>query len=144
MVNGLKHRLEAEGDGLNTMRADLVHSLKTWYSEGESKQFYELSTLLDPRFKDTVFSSSEAAEIAKQLLLTEMCIVGHVTECETQMKIATDSTREADSVTSLCTSLIHKNNAQTSTTSSRVGPEQELQLYFSKNLSDNSSNPLQY
>ncbi|KAJ8879619.1 hypothetical protein PR048_020227 [Dryococelus australis] len=69
---GLIQTLVAEVDGLSTTRADLLHILKTQYIEMGSNQFYAVGILLYPRLKDTVFSSSEAADKVKQLLLAEM------------------------------------------------------------------------
>ena len=35
----------------------------------ESNEYYSLATLLDPRFKQRVFSSSSSAALAKQMLI---------------------------------------------------------------------------
>lgn len=47
----------------------MLRSLKERYRDMESNEHYAIATLLDPRFKQKVFSSSASAALAKQMLI---------------------------------------------------------------------------
>ena len=49
----------------------MLSSLQTHYTGMESNRFYAVATLLDPRFKLKVFSTSSSKALAKQMLIAE-------------------------------------------------------------------------
>ena len=55
--------------GVMRMKREMLKSLKDHYRHMESNKYYSLATLLDPRFKQRVFSSSSLAALAKQILI---------------------------------------------------------------------------
>jgi len=73
IVNSILRSLEvSDGDsGVTKMKREMLVSLQTRYSDVESNKFFALATLLDPRFKQRVFSSATSAAMAKQMLISE-------------------------------------------------------------------------
>ena len=73
VVNSIIHSLEiTDGDaGIMKMKREMLKSLKDCYRHMESNEYYAIATLLDPRFKQRVFSSSSSAVLAKQMLIAE-------------------------------------------------------------------------
>ena len=69
VVNGIMHSLEiSDSDaGVTRMKRDMLRSLREHYRLMESNEYYAIATLLDPRFKQRVFSSSAA--LAKQMII---------------------------------------------------------------------------
>ena len=51
------------------MKREMLRSLRERYREMESNEYYAIATLLDPRFKQKVFSFSSSAALAKQMLI---------------------------------------------------------------------------
>ena len=51
------------------MKREMLRSLRERYRQMESNEFYAIATLLDPRFKQKVFSCSSSAALAKQMLI---------------------------------------------------------------------------
>jgi len=59
-----------DGDvGVMKMKREMLNSLKERYRHMESNGYYAIATLLDPRLKQKVFSSSSSAALAKQMLI---------------------------------------------------------------------------
>ena len=50
------------------MKEEILASLKHHYQNMESNKYFAVATVLDPRFKDKVFSSMSFGMIAKQML----------------------------------------------------------------------------
>ena len=73
VVNSIIRSLEiTDGDaGIMKMKREMIKSLKDRYIHMESNEYYAIATLLDPRFKQRVFSSSSSAALAKQMLIAE-------------------------------------------------------------------------
>ena len=71
VVNSIMRSLEiSDSDaGVTRMKREMLKSLKDRYRHMESNECYSLATLLDPRFKQRVFSSSSSAALAKQMLI---------------------------------------------------------------------------
>ena len=71
VVNSIIRSLEIfDSDaGVMRMKREMLKSLKDRYKHMESNEYYALATLLDPRFKQRVFSSSSSAALAKQMLI---------------------------------------------------------------------------
>ena len=55
--------------GVMKMKREMLRSLKERYKHMESNKYYAIATLLDPRFKQEVFSLSSSAALAKQMLM---------------------------------------------------------------------------
>lgn len=67
IVNSLKYdleRVELEKSGLQGIRNDLLASLKERYKEFETEVVYSTATILDPRFKDQMFSQQNYSKSA--------------------------------------------------------------------------------
>ena len=73
VVNSIIRSLEiSDSDaGVMKMKREMLKSLKDRYKHMESNEYYAIATLLDPRFKQRVFSSSSSAALAKQMLIAE-------------------------------------------------------------------------
>ena len=71
VVNSIMCSLEiSDSDtGVMRMKREMLKSLKDHYRYMESNKYYSLATLLDPRFKQIVFSLSSSAALAKQILI---------------------------------------------------------------------------
>ena len=71
VVNSIIRSLEITDGyaGAMKMKREMLKSLKDRYKHMESNEYYAIATLLDPRFKQRVFSSSSSAALAKQMLL---------------------------------------------------------------------------
>ena len=57
--------------GIMKMKREMLKSIKDRYKHMESNEYYAIATLLDPRFKQRVFTSSSSAALAKQMLIAE-------------------------------------------------------------------------
>ena len=57
--------------GVTKMKREMLISLQTHYNDVESNKFFALATVLDPWFKQKVFSSATSAAMAKQMLISE-------------------------------------------------------------------------
>ena len=55
--------------GVMRMKREMSASLKQRYSDMESNEYYAVATLMDPRFKQRVFSSSSSGSKGKQMLI---------------------------------------------------------------------------
>ena len=75
VVNSLVHFLENtstdKDEGVRTMKRKMLLSLNNRYATIETNKFYALPTLLDPRFKVWVFSSTSSVIQARQCLTAE-------------------------------------------------------------------------
>ena len=73
VVNSIVRSLEVfdtDSDiGVMKMKREMLKSLKERYRHMESNEHYAIATLLDPQFKQKVFSSSASAAVAKQMLI---------------------------------------------------------------------------
>ena len=73
MLNSIIGSLEiSDSDtGIMKMKREMLKSLKDRHKHMESNEYYAIATLLDPRFKQRVFSSSSLVALAKQMLIAE-------------------------------------------------------------------------
>jgi len=69
VVNSIMRSLEVFKSDIDAMKMkrEMLRSLKECYRYMESNEYYAVATLLDPWFKQKVFSSSAAAALAKQM-----------------------------------------------------------------------------
>ena len=67
----LENDINEDDAGVKRMKREMLRSLSSRYSDVETNKFYCLATILDPRFKLRVFSSSTSAALAKQMLISE-------------------------------------------------------------------------
>lgn len=67
----LQEGTSSEDSGVTRMKKEMLSSLKSRYSDMESNKCYAIATLLDPRFKLKVFSTSSSKALAKQMLIAE-------------------------------------------------------------------------
>ncbi|XP_065891705.1 zinc finger BED domain-containing protein 4-like [Dysidea avara] len=70
MVRVLRKTLEQSGEdrGVHSMKSAMLESLQKRFYDIEETDFLVLSTMLDPRYKDKFFSSTNSHESAKDLL----------------------------------------------------------------------------
>ena len=54
--------------GVQTMKSEMLKSLKTRYAAVEENEYLAIATTLDPRFKDKYFSGPSERAAARQLL----------------------------------------------------------------------------
>ena len=105
IVNSISRSLEgadAKADhGVMQMKREMLSSLKSRYNNIESNKYYALATLLDPRFKQQVFSSPSAAALAKQMLISSF----------EELEVACLSTPGTQSFSPKCIRLEGDNNA---------------------------------
>lgn len=74
LVHIIEHDLEKPappGSGLQSLKNDLLASMKIRFSKLENDQILASATLLDPRFKTSPFQDPQKAENAKARLLIE-------------------------------------------------------------------------
>ena len=73
IINSLKRILIVEDDdtGIMSMKRKMSLSIADRFTDIERHEFYSLSTLLDPRFKDKVFSSHAAVIHSREQLLAK-------------------------------------------------------------------------
>ena len=71
VINSIVRSLDVlEADvGVMRMKREMLASLKQRYSDMESNEYYAVATLMDPRFKQRVFSSSSSGAKGKQMLI---------------------------------------------------------------------------
>ena len=62
----------SDDSGIRTMKAQLLHSLKSGFSGIEENKELSLATILDPRFKDKFFSGNIIQATIKEMLVEEM------------------------------------------------------------------------
>ena len=72
VVNSIMRSLEVSDSdaGVMKMKREMLASLKHRYENMESNEYYAIATLLDPRFKLRVFSSTSSGALAKQMLIS--------------------------------------------------------------------------
>ena len=73
IINSLQRKLIVEDDdmGIMSMKRKMSLSIADRFADIERHEFYSLSTLLDPRFKDEVFSSHAAVVHSREQLLVK-------------------------------------------------------------------------
>ena len=74
-ICGLCLTLEKNDDsdrGVRTMKADMLQSLNDRYDGVEEEEVLAVATILDPRFKDKFFSTTNAKATAREMLITKM------------------------------------------------------------------------
>ncbi len=72
VVNSIMRSLEVSDSdtGVMKMKRGMLASLKHRYENMESNEYFAIATLLDPRFKLRVFSSTSSGALAKQMLIS--------------------------------------------------------------------------
>ena len=72
IVNSLNKLLQVneEDHGIMTMKRKMLLSMQSYFASCETEDLYCLSTLLDPRFKDRVFSSQSRMVSSKEMLMS--------------------------------------------------------------------------
>ena len=68
VINSTMRSLEIS-DSDAGMKREILRSLREHYRQMESNKYYAVAPLLDPRFKQRVFSSSPYVVLAKQMLI---------------------------------------------------------------------------
>lgn len=73
IVNSIIRSLETEDNdsGVSQMKRQMLVSLHARFADIESNKLYVMATILDPRFKQRVFSTASSAALAKQMLISE-------------------------------------------------------------------------
>ena len=105
IVNSIQKFLETSDSdfGVMKMKTEMLASLKRCYQDMESNSFFVVATLLDPRFKDRVFSSKSSGMTAKEMLISMYEAQAHTDIAESPL----DSTQpmEDGSVSASCSLL---------------------------------------
>ena len=73
IVNSIICSLETEDNdsGVSQMKRQMLVSLHARFADMESNKLYVMATILDPRFKQRVFSTASSAALAEQILISE-------------------------------------------------------------------------
>lgn len=145
-VNGLRAQLSepTEPPSLASIRKDMVHSLNNRYSNAESNILYTFATLLDARFKNTVFHSDQAADEAVTLLKNEITRYDG-TEAEPAEKTALNKQSTANpcnSIHDLYRGIMKRKNS--TRCALHCTPEEELTSYLAEPLLEITSDPVKY
>ena len=145
VVNSILRYLESdisEDDvGVTRMKREMLRSLDSRYSDVETNNFYCLSTILDPRFKLHVFSSSTTAALAKQMLISEyeQFQLSQASKTDTDPPAAKHSLYSASQ--EFCNDIIGEKSDYESSTDS---VEYAADSYIKEQNQPRASNPLLY
>lgn len=146
IVNGLKLDLEQmPGTSVKHMTKDMLFHLNSYYSDVEHNDLFTFATILDPRFKTTVFSEPAVAEVAKQKLsdmLTEVAEETDVVESR-ESKVSKESVG-SQSMTSVYSRLIAAKTQAHAHTTFVTSPRQQLQQYLAEPLQSTNGSPFAY
>ena len=82
ILRSLQEGNSTEDNGVISMKREMLSSLQTRYAEMESNKCYAIATVLDPRFKLKVFSTSSSKALAKQMLIAECEELGTISNSE--------------------------------------------------------------
>ena len=63
-------QVDEEDHGIMAMKRKMLLSMQSHFASCETEDLYCLSTLLDPRFKDRVFSSQSKMVSSKEMLIS--------------------------------------------------------------------------
>lgn len=145
IVNGLRLDLSNNtekilADGIKS----IIYHLDMYYKDIEENELFAFATILDPRFKASVFRSKESSQAMKQKLLDTLEAEQHEdtsdnTATETSVEVAASSSPGL--LTGIYKKLISANTYDTDT---HLAPSRELDQYLSESLSPTDSNPVEY
>lgn len=92
-INALQNFKSTLGS-IQRFRNDLLTSLKRRYQSVETEKVYALGTILDPRFKGSVFLSKENLEKAKSTLTMEISDISILQADDTDLQSSEQSQRD--------------------------------------------------
>lgn len=152
VVNSIIRSLEIfDSDaGVMRMKREMLKSLKDRYKHMESNEYYALATLLDPRFKQRVFSSSSSAALAKQMLIAaheelEMEGIDDISSNRAKLEQPSQNDTNAAKKKSLlwkyCDELMDENSE---TESSPLSTQSVIDNYLKEPTLSRKSDPLSY
>ena len=154
VVNSIMRSLEiSDSDaGVMKMKREMLKSLKDRYRHMESNEYYSLATLLDPRFKQRVFSSSSSAALAKQMLIaaheelemeriSDMSLKRVRLEQPEQSQDDTNSAKKKSLLWKYCDELMDENSE---TESSPLSTQSVIDNYLKEPTLSRKSDPLAY
>ena len=155
VVNSIIRSLEITDGDAGIMKREMIKSLKDCSRHMESNEYYAIATLLDPRFKQRVFSSSSSAVLAKQMLIAEHeQLEMEQLEMEGTSDISSKRARlDQDDTATTCTtkksSLLWKYcdelmDENSETESSPVSTQSVIDNYLKEPTLSRKSNPLLY
>ena len=137
--------------GVMKMKNKMLKPLKDCYKHMDSNEYYAITTLLDPKFKQRVFSSSSSAALAKQMLLAaheqlEMEGINDTSSKrarldDTQDDISVSSNKRSSLLWKYCDELMDENSK---TESSPLSMQSVIDSYLKEPTLPRKSDPLSY
>ena len=134
-----------EDSGVTRMKREMLSLLQTHYTGTESNKFYAVATLLDPRFKLKVFSTSSSKALAKQMLIAEceeLISTTDLTEPSSKRPRVDESNREESLLWTYCDQLMDKPDDEESDSVEDAGTI--VEKYLKEANEPCNSNPLLY
>ena len=124
---------EVEDTGVHSMKNKMLNSLRSRFNDIKDKNFLVLATLLDPRYKDTFFSSGSTRQFGKRLLLIEYLHVKEEIEVSepAAKRIALEDKDCSGSNSKLwgyLSEILQESNQSTSSVATTSGEETELEI----------------
>lgn len=151
-INALQNFKSTLGS-IQPFRNDLLTSLKRRYQSVETEKLYALGTILDPRFKGSVFLSKENLEQAKSTLTMEISDISILQADDTDLQSSEQSQRdttqksptEQQGVHSMWSYYSQLMIPSTSTEQSySLSPEEEINAYLAETLLPPSADIFKY
>jgi hypothetical protein len=151
-INALQNFKSTLGS-IQRFRNDLLTSLKRRYQSVETEKLYALGTILDPRFKGSVFLSKENLEQAKSTLTMEISDISILQADDTDLQSSEQSQRdttqksptEQQGVHSMWSYYSQLMIPSTSTEQSySLSPEEEINAYLAETLLPPSADIFKY
>ena len=148
VVNSIMRSLEVfdSDSGVMKMKREMLKSLKECYRHIESNEYYAIATLLDPRFKQKVFSSSTSAALAKQMLIAaHEALEGEEERIPKRPRLESDSSainkKKSSLLWKFCDELTDENSE---TESSPESTQSVVDAYLKEATQPRKSDPLSY
>lgn len=141
-INGLRVHLTSASTqpSLTSIKKDMVHSLNIRFRDIEKNSLLAFATILDPRFKNTVFQSDENYIEAIQLLKKEL------SECHKQETAENPKEIERPPTTTKGNTIhdLYRGTMKRPISNEKSSPVEEINMYLNENLQDMTTNPFVY
>lgn len=144
-VYGIKNEitsLSEQTTGLKGIQKDIIHSLKTRFKDLENNKTFAIATLLDPRFKKTVFASPDSCNAAVTHLVSEIADYPSVSSISNSTDEVEKKRMKVSAMHSIYANII--NQTSLPSTTNCLSAETEVEMYLAEPLAPVDSDPLKY